>query len=292
MPGPPSAKYGLVKPADADYINTWPASARSMIDAVDALMATADTTDPRPAAGKFGRLHRSPTGTISFDIGTAWVELSRSPHASRHGEGGDDPIVGLTPVAAIVPYAGTALPGGGAWAWADGGLINADIYTVFASRVGHAYNGGASPGSGTPTQGDPTVGNLVRLPDKRGRSSIGANTFGQGSAGTANSRAQWARGANGGEVAHLLAWQESGTNGNATTGGDTPDHAHAPDVGGAAFATNYGYDFIAGPGGWGFRTYTGGASARHAHYLNARNADWAHNIVHPFEVDNYIVRIA
>lgn len=316
MPATPSTKFGLVRPADADFINTWPGSARAMIDAVDALMSVVDQTDPRPAAGVFGRIHRHPvTGVISFDAGSGWIELSRSPHGSRHGEGGDDPIPALAPIGVVLAYTGSALPAGGSYAWADGGLINSDTYSVYRDRTGHAYNGGVSPGSGTPTQGTGGVGPLIRLPDKRGRVSIGGNNYGAGAAGAANTRAAANRGTGGGERDHQLTVTELAAHGHSTAAhshsGSTGaadrslDHLHAGPGGTFGFWSN----FVGGPYGVGAGSGTGlvtvtGATDRgidHTHPFGTSNAspaaqssgsDFPHNNLPPYEADHYIVRIA
>lgn len=92
MPDVPSAKHGVTRPADGDFINDWPSLMRNAIDEFDALIAAAIDDDPRPAAGVFGRVHRADDGTISFDTGLGWVELARMGHGARHAPGGDDPL--------------------------------------------------------------------------------------------------------------------------------------------------------------------------------------------------------
>src|SRR4051812_9818380 len=73
----------------------------------------------------------------------------------------------LVPVGGLLAYAGSGDPAGGGWLLADGRLIDRTTYLAFFTAVGHAYNGGVDPGS-----------NKVRLPDKRGRGSIGADNMG------------------------------------------------------------------------------------------------------------------
>lgn len=275
MPDVPSAKHGVTRPADGDFINDWPAIMRDAIDDFDALIATAIETDPRPAAGVFGRMHRAPDGALSFDTGAAWVELARAAVAQ----------LGAVEVGMIVAYAGAALPAGGNYAWADGALIDrldgGGQPTEFFNRVGHVYNGGVDPGS-----------NKVRLPDKRGRVSVGADNMGQGAAGRLPNNLR-ARGQSSGEERHLLTAAESGTNANGATDNDGA-HAHnvqnlravddATDAGGFIAMTNDGGI----PGTLG----TGSNDSPHTHSLAARSADTAHNNLQPYEVDNYIVRIA
>lgn len=102
MPDAPTAKYGIEQPADGDFINDWPAIMRTALQQLDALIASASAADPRPAAGLFGRVHRAPDGTISFDTGAAWVEIARMGHAARHASGGDDPLPADSIVAAML----------------------------------------------------------------------------------------------------------------------------------------------------------------------------------------------
>lgn len=275
MPEAPTPKHGIPLPADDEFINDWPAIMRDALGDVDALMAVAIEDDPRPAAGIFGRFHRAVDGTISFDTGLAWVVIAQAAVAD----------LGAVPIGGIVAYAGSVLPAGGSYAWADGSLIgrlDADGNpTTFFDRVGHAYNGGIDPGS-----------NRVRLPDKRGRVPVGADNFGVGAAGRLPNSNR-ARGQNGGEERHVLAAGESGVNGNGSTvsGGA---HSHWLQL------TN---DYTYQPGNtqprgveaplvsW-FATTAVLQDGAHAHAFTARSADAAHNNLQPYECDNYIVRIA
>jgi microcystin-dependent protein len=219
------------------------------------------------------------------------------------------------PIATIVPYAGSTLPpligGVQRWAWADGSLINrqvAGVDSVFFTRVGHAYNGGVDPG-GTPLK--------VRVPDKRGRSSVGATNYGQGAAANTNAFIQAARGANGGEVQHTLVQAELAQHA----------HGYTEPNGGAGHAHNindqghfHGYN---DRNQWEDRdqaglTQTGATSAaaiRHVHgaqfiatdtrgtgigiynattgiAISNAGSNTPHNNLHPYEADFYIVRIA
>lgn len=78
MPTSPTTKHGLPKLSGGDDINDYPGVHNEAMDDLDAIIAVADQTMPRPAAGKFGRWHRSTDGTLAFDTGSAWVTIIRS----------------------------------------------------------------------------------------------------------------------------------------------------------------------------------------------------------------------
>lgn len=197
----------------------------------------------------------------------------RRPFASFRGGG-------QLPIGAQVPYVATVDPGDGMWIMADGRLIDKTTYSTFAGRAQNSYNGGVDPGS-----------NKVRVPDKRGRSPIGAVSFGTDglngvtAVGNINSRYQGILGSNGGEVNHLLTSPESGLR----------DHAHQEIAasGGAGIvngmALNTGSASI-----FGSVQDTGGVKTVDS--VNGRNgvqdALNSHNTIHPFEADYWLVRIA
>jgi len=207
-------------------------------------------------------------------------------HGSSHASGGADPVsvttgmvqdaaitfakvnadVPIIPIGSIVAFAGINLPANGRWVWADGGLIDRTTYSAFMSAVGHAYNGGVDPG-----------GNSVRVPDKRGRLSVGAVSMpGGGTGGAAPGRSQAARGTNGGASTVQLLAAESGL----------PDHVHVPKQ--YQFAEwRPGDAFGPGPGAAilpQFADTTTGSTT-------TQNAAQAHQNMPPFEADNYIVRV-
>lgn len=255
MPEAPTAKHALVLPADDDFINTWPALSRDALRDVDTLMATFIEDDPRPAAGVTGRFHRAADGTITFDNGLAWVEIARAAVVE----------LGAVPIGGLIAYAGVVLPGP-SYAWADGSLIDRldgeGAPTEFFNRVGHAYNGGVDPGS-----------NKVRLPDKRGRVSVGADNFGVGAAGRLPNSNR-ARGLSGGEERHQLTTAELAA------------HSHGPGAQNAYAMWRAG-DAANWPGGTAnpFPEFT-------STNTGSAGGNGAHNNLQPYEVDNYIVRIA
>lgn len=317
MPGTPSTRWGITKPADGDLISGWPGTMRSAIDAIDALMVAFNTTLPRPSAGSAGRFHRdSGTGVISFDTGAGWAQVTQTPHAADHVEGGPDPIKGQVPIGGIISYAGGSLPPGTEWDWADGGLIDKTTFATFFGRVGHNYNGGVDPGS-----------NKVRKPDKRGRVSMGADNFGPLGAANRVTVSPATRGGNGGEERHTTSVAElpahshpasSGTeSADHTHGGSTDtqgNHAHNAGSGSYLLAQtdNSAGGFFAASGGGGTLSVawyantnttgahshgisTGGRSVAHTHAITVSNntgGGGSHQNLQPYEADTYLVRIA
>jgi microcystin-dependent protein len=188
----------------------------------------------------------------------------------------------LVPIGGLLSYAGSGDPAGGSWLLADGRLIDRTTFAAFFAAVGHAYNGGVDPGS-----------NMVRLPDKRGRGSIGADNMGtvQGAAGRLPNSNR-ARGQNGGEERHLLSGPESGVKVHAHTATQTPHH-HA--FNGATVLTTSGAwaNYGSGASVTGTQTQTDDQTpAITVANATAQSADNAHNNLHPYEIDNMIVRVA
>lgn len=323
MPDTPSTRWAIERPADGDLIHDWPSIMRTSIDSIDAVLLGWNSTDPRPAAGTAGRIHRHPTtGVLSFDTGTGWATMTQTPHAADHVEGGPDPIKGQVPIGGLIPYAGSALPPGSEWDWADGGLIDRTTYATFFARVGHAYNGGVDPG-----------GNLVRKPDKRGRVPMGADSFGPlGAANrvpTETAAGRGLRGQNGGAERVQLASGESGIPAHSHAPGGS--HSHGAGSGTAlsgifpleypAFTDSWdnsampsisaGGSGVANPpvpmvsGSMNHQPWNGGPDLNHAHSVTvspandantanntAAGAASSHQNLQPYEADNYIVRIA
>jgi microcystin-dependent protein len=284
VPDTPSPKHGIVRPADGDFINSWPATTRAIVDYLDPIIAVAITTEPRPAAGLSGRWHRASDGTISFDTGSAWVEIARFSDLAQLGAGGDNQLavtaamlaadVPLPEIGSQVVTASQFLPGNGKWAWCDGSLIRADLYPTFAANVGNAYNGNANPGV------DGGGHQLIRLPNKAGRVSVAAGTA---SDPVPFGGAAKARGARGGEEKHRLLLAS-----------EIPAHAHG---GGShlhiAYNTvDYGLPptFAGGNQGVGQGQTNTSYSGTIIGTEGSSTPD--HNNMQPYEVDNWMVRIA
>jgi microcystin-dependent protein len=223
MPGDPTTKHGLPTMDGAvDLGESIDDTFNAAMTELDALIATAITTDPRPSAGKFGRFHRAASGAITFDTGSTWVEIARAPHAARHGSAGDDPLtvttamlaaeVPVVQVGMAVPWTGSGDPPGGRFLLADGRLLDSDDYAALDALIGsgggHSFNGGVDPGGGQ-----------FRLPDFRGRAPVGSDNMGT-AAGAAGRlpNSNRARGQNGGAERHTL------------TTGELASHTHPDNI--------------------------------------------------------------
>lgn len=206
----------------------------------------------RPPAGSVPNgAHWFATDTYveSVKIGGAWVEA----------------LIGI-PLGVCIPYTGAGDPTGGAWLLADGRLVSITTYPAYDAMIGeaapvgqkHMYNLGASPGAGQ-----------FRIPDKRGRGSIGASNMGtaQGNA-AGNSRAQVARGASGGEQTHVVSIAEM------------PSHVHT-------FSQTVMTNAIPNAPDGGLS----GVNTSNITQTLAAGGGGAHNNLAPYEADNWIVRV-
>lgn len=197
----------------------------------------------------------------------------------------------LPPVGAQLPYVGTvdppAIDGIAAWMIADGRDVNSVDYPELDALIGasagvgagrHAYNGGSAPAPGK-----------FRLPNKQGRTSVGAGTATGARGATAKDR-----GIRGGEETHQLTTGEAAQKA-LTTDVDSPDHAHALQALPLTnwTATHYAYATGSGPAEIGLQnSTTSGALSRHAHAIPGSNAVNDHNNLSPYEVDGgYIIRV-
>jgi hypothetical protein len=171
-----------------------------------------------------GTVTRGAEGTtgIAHGVGAVWAQ---APTLTD--------LKGQSPVGTIVPYAGYGDPPENNWLICDGRLIDGVLYPDFLARVGHAYNYGSNPGNNG-------LGHQqVRIPDKRGKQSMGAINMGSllGAGPSDNYHAQGIRGAlatpggstghTGGEVVHALASNENGVHNHWGSVGQTNlDHFH------------------------------------------------------------------
>lgn len=195
------------------------------------------------------------------------------------------------PISGCLSYGGSVDPPGGIFLLADGRLVDKTTYAAYFALVGHKYNGGVDPGA-----------NKVRIQDKRGRVTVGADNMGtaQGAASRLPNSNRVA-GQNGGEERHTLTAAESGSPAHSHTAGsgnDSPDHSHSS--GGESFAQTSGVGTTQNGSGNATITSstpnTGGASVRHTHTITVNNsaavaASTAHNVMQPYECDNFIVRM-
>jgi microcystin-dependent protein len=135
-------------------------------------------------------------------------------------------FMGQPPVGSILPYSGSGDPPETGWVIADGRLIDKTAYAEFFKRTGHIYNNGIDPGS-----------NKVKIPDKRGRHSIGQINMGSpaGAGANDNGHAQagygQALGLSYGEVSHALQTAEAAAHNHTLT---DPGHNHGISDGGHA----------------------------------------------------------
>lgn len=198
-------------------------------------------------------------------------------------------LVGLVPqaqgteVGMIVAYAGAGDPpvgqGGQQWLLADGRLVSKTTYAEFFARAGHVYNLGVDPGGGN-----------VKIPDKRGRSSVGADDMtgarlvgvSPGAAGRLPNSNR-VIGQNGGEERHTMTAAEMVAHGHGVS---DPTHRHGFDASNdlsGAFAT----PAYATGGFQNFTNYSGTGIS-----LASAGGGVAYNVMHNYECDNMIVRVA
>jgi microcystin-dependent protein len=234
VPYSTTGRYGLRALTGVSLVSEIDDGFAALRDDLDAIIATAYTSpaSARPVSspaspGILGRWHRATdSGELSFDYGTGWLVVNAADLAANVaslrtlGTGAAQAAPGndlrFAPIGAQMPYVGVGDPPGGTWLLVDGRTLVSASYTALDAIIGegapagakHVYNAGASPGAG-----------LFRLPDKRGRGSVGADSMGtaQGAAGRVPNSNR-ARGQNGGEERHALAIAElpSHNHGGAT----------------------------------------------------------------------------
>ncbi|MET0604186.1 MAG: hypothetical protein ABW167_19535 [Baekduia sp.] len=191
------------------------------------------------------------------------------------------------------PWTGDGDPVDTRYLLAEGRLIASASYPVYDAQAGgkaiagktHKYNGGVDPGGG-----------MVRIPDKRGRASVGADNMGtaQGAASrlTTAKGHNNAHGQNGGAERHQLVIAEMAAHNHSGVSGAPSTVAH-----------NHGFQAVALSGGSGTEAFQGGSNNRndngffsgglstHTHSIASQGGDGEHNNMGPYEVDNVIVRV-
>jgi microcystin-dependent protein len=287
VPYSTTGRYGLRALTGVSLVSEIDDGFAALRDDLDAIIATAYTSPAasRPASspaspGILGRWHRATdSGELSFDYGTGWLVVNAADLAANVaslrtlGTGAAQAAPGNDPrfpvIGAQMPYAGAGDPPGGTWLLEDGRTLVSATYAALDALIGegapagakHVYNAGASPGAG-----------LFRLPDKRGRGSVGADSMGtaQGAAGRVPNSSR-ARGQNGGEERHTL------------TAGELPSTIAVP-------GATAGGSFPMGTGG-GYVNQTGGPITLVSANLPTNGQNTPHNVMQPYEVDNWIIRV-
>ena len=292
-----STRLGLKKPVGGDPVTLLRQAIADNAAILDNAATYAQgTLAGRGAAGTSGRLYRATdVGTTYLDDGSSWRDVNP----------------GTPPIGAQMPYSGSGDPPGGEWLVADGRLISATSYPAFAAIAGtgapggaHPYNGGVDPGGG-----------MVRIPDKRGRVSVGADNMGTQGAANRIPNSNRARGQNGGveRLSHthsVTSPDHLHTVGSLYTG----DHAHGVSIytgtllgsatganqsspSGAFAATNHFHLVSGGTGGSGAVGIGGATGARDRNWASTSSAPSGDgsgllSLMQPFEIDSYIVRVA
>lgn len=131
MPGTPATTARLILPR---YANTdtsdFAGQVNAVSDQLDAMVPRFESglATARPAAGIANRLYWSTdTGVIERDTGSAWASLTPSAHASRHQDGGADP---LTVREAMMATGATGLARGAFFAYRNAAVSLADSAVV------------------------------------------------------------------------------------------------------------------------------------------------------------------
>jgi microcystin-dependent protein len=292
-----TARLGLHKPALTDSPPNIATAVGPLADDLDAICTSA--TQLAAIAGTQG----TPSGSNKFvtDADTR-NSNARAPtaHGASHDIGGSDPLA-VVPLGGIIPYAFDTLPAGGKFTWANGGLIDRTVNAAFFAGAQHKYNGDVDPG-----------GNMVRVPDKRGRVSVGADNMASTGAAGRLPNTNRARGQNHGEERHTQTIGETPVHAHGVSdpthahGVADPTHAHGgyvtlPDfsmsIGGSGvgmLSDNPGAPYAYQPGLSIYGAYTGVGIYGAGTGIGIANngSGQPHNVMQPGEVDNYIVRIA
>lgn len=251
-PGGAAGTYDVFVTASNQNIVGTPAPNTDSTNYAFAMQIKASGTFPTIVAGTVDVYRK--IGTVVWD-GAAIRSISQLV-----GYGPFSPVAGVAKIGQLAAYAGvgdpTVGPDGAVWLLADGRLVSKATYAEFFAQAGHAYNLGVDPGGGN-----------VKIPDKRGRVSPGADNMGTaaGAAGKLTTTNK-ALGQGNGEEFHLL------------TLGESPSHVHSYQIPGFV-ATVDGGSIVAVYG------VTGAAATSSA------GGDGVHNNIQPGQVDNVIVRM-
>lgn len=203
------------------------------------------------------------------------IALDGVPEASL----GADVLAAFLPIGGQIPYAGDGDPPGGRFLIADGRFVLISDWPTAFARWGHKYNRDASGNMVDPG------GGRFKIPDKRGRGSLGADNMGtaQGSAGRLPSllAVQRVPGTGGGSDTH----SHTANIPSHTHSASLPNHVHtSPDhyhLAAGLYTGNHGHGGITGAGigatvgvqslagGPLLLTRGAGAGGEHQHGINA-----------------------
>ena len=254
------------------------------------LLAARPTSSPA-SPGKAGRYYfATDEGVVYRDNGTGWTALNRIPDASILEAHLAQSLLDLfIPVGTQLVYGGSVLPSGGRFLWADGSLVRQEDYPIAYNLMGHTYNGGVAPavdGAGKPR---------FKLPDKRGRTAVGADNFGQGAASVLSAATPRARGNRSGLDRVSLALTEMPAHGHNVR--DT-GHGHAMNYNGLGnwlgddqgAVTPYGSVTSGGPAVYRASKPTVASGTANI-AQDSVGGSQSHQNMQPYEVDTWIVRV-
>jgi microcystin-dependent protein len=213
---------------------------------------------------------------VGDDLGTSLDEIRTSVNSISRAQLDTALAQLLVPTGSMTATACATAPSG--WLLCDGtSYLRTDLPDLFTA-IGTNYGS--------------VDGTHFNVPDLRGRVPVGVD-------GAANRLdANDALADAGGEEKHVLTAAESGTNGSATTktdgGGANAISNGQMGYGGATAGWISGTEppfVIYGAGSTEFGVHLGGYKIpNHAHGLQARSADSAHNNMPPYQIVNWIIK--
>lgn len=269
-PGGAAGTYLIFATAKAQAVDNVPDPNTDHSDYAFALSIVPNATTPPIVAGVVDVFRR--VGRLEWDgaaITRIWQEVGAEAELD---------LAPLPPVGAEMAYAGTTDPDGGQFVLADGRLIDRTVHAEFFAKAGHAYNGGVDPG-----------GNMVRIPDKRGRASVGADDMGtaQGAAGRLPNSNR-VRGQAGGVERVTLTVPELPSHAHPVS---DPGHTHLPAAGGNFLNGTLGAGTQIPGAGNGIVSSLQTAAAVTGISIQNAGGGGAHTNMQPYEVGNVIVRV-